>query len=123
MSNEEKLNVFKNTFWKPVQESLDNLIAKSPVDIESWLLSGEDSSAYIQVYKCCTAPAIVPLPYESEMPAEFFNRKLTYECLKVYMTERFKEVSLGIESKETSEEAFACFFARPLGLSVLSQDD
>jgi hypothetical protein len=109
MGNEKKLDVFKSKFWKPVQKTLDKLITKSPDEVKSWFLTETFSSAYAQVYMCCTAPAIAPSPYESEISANFFTRKLTYECLKVYMTEHFQEVSLGIESQITLQETFNCY--------------
>lgn len=109
MSNEERLNVFRNKFWKPVQETLDYLTTKSPDEVKAWLLTETYSSTYTQVYMCCTAPAIVPPPCESEIPAKFSNGELTYECLRIYMTKRFQKVSLGIESKNTQEKAFVCF--------------
>ena len=121
MSNEEKLNVFKSTFWKPVQDTLDDLITKTPDDVEWWLLSEAYSYAYNQVYRCGTAPAIVLPPNEPETPAEFINRKLTYECLKMYMTERFQEISLAIRSKKTSEEAFVCFLQAHLAFKTYSE--
>ena len=118
MSNEEKLNVFINKFWNPVQETLDNLTTKTPDEVKAWFGTETYVAAYTQVYMCCVAPVIVPPPSESDGRAEFFHGKLIYERLTMYMTRRFQEVSSNIESKKTSEEAFSSYMHAQLAFET-----
>ena len=95
-----------NKFWDPIEETLDNLTTKSPEEVKSWFVTETCVSAYSLVHISCVAPGIVPPPIKTRIKADYFHSRLIYECLKGYMTMRFKEVSLGIASKRTPEEAF-----------------
>ena len=109
ISNEEKLIVFVNKFWKPVQETLDILTSKGPDEVKAWFVTEVFVNAYTQIYMCCTAPVIGRPPSEFEGRAEFFYGKLIYERLALYMTKRLQKVSLRIELERTPEEAFDCY--------------
>ena len=95
-----------NKFSKPIAETLTNLTTKTPDEVKLWFVP---ETSYSEVYISCVAPDIVPPPFNPKIKTKFFHSRLIYECLKGYMTMRFKKVSLGIELKRTPEEAFDCF--------------
>lgn len=112
MSNEEKLSVFINKFWNPVQETLDALTTKSPAEISEWFVPEKYVSAYTQVYMCCVAPVIIPPPSEPDARPEFFHGKLIYERLRDYMTKRFQDISVNIASQSDPYSSFNTYIAQ-----------
>ena len=119
MSKKEALNVFRNKFWKPIQETLDILTTKSPDEVKAWFVTERYLTAYTRVHACYfPSKDIVPPLSRSEIRGELFNDYHIYECLKMYMTEHFQKVSLSIESKKTQETAFICFLEAHLAFQT-----